>query len=157
MRAAMAFRAGVAIFAASLVLGGCATVPPAEAGPTQSNPQRVRLPVTPTSTSEDLPPWSSTPGKVSDSGTRSGATGQVLNAPASDMYVVTEGDTPSDIALRFDVGLEQLLDENGDRLGASPTIYPGDRIQFGIPLTGKNYDCFFGLISSGGKGQSCYS
>lgn len=93
--------------------------------------------------------WESTSTSVDDSGHRSGASGDV-SAPGTDemTYVVAEGDTASDIAARFAVGLEQLIDEQGQRLGRYPSIFPGDRIQFGAPLTGDDYDCFFGLDES---------
>ncbi|MEP6481286.1 MAG: DM13 domain-containing protein [Rhodoglobus sp.] len=104
-----------------------------------------------------LPPWASAPITVTDSGTHTGATGTALPAgKLVDTYVVANGDTASDIASRFQVGLEQLIDDGGMRLGSNPTISPGDRIQFGTPLTGANYDCFFGLGAVPPKGRSCY-
>ncbi|NYF09871.1 hypothetical protein HDC94_001027 [Leifsonia sp. AK011] len=104
-----------------------------------------------------LPPWQSTPRAVSDSGERAGASGSVTGAGTAEMtYVVAEGDTASDIAARFAVGLEQLIDEQGERLGDHPTLNVGDSIQFGAPLTGDDYDCFFGLEGPTAKGETCY-
>ncbi|CAN5126485.1 hypothetical protein BH11ACT4_BH11ACT4_25660 [soil metagenome] len=97
--------------------------------------------------------------KVVDRGTNSGAMGDTLPTgqhAAVETYVVVNGDNAWDIARRFGVGEEQLIDEGGSRLGAQVTIYPGDRIYFGDPLTGKDYDCFFGQGPAAGKGKSCY-
>jgi hypothetical protein len=104
-----------------------------------------------------LPPWASAPITVVDSGTRPGATGGASpSSSAVQTYTIAPGDTASDIAARFDVGVEQLIDENDVRLGRYPELQPFDRIRFGTPLTGKTYDCFFGTIPSQGKAQSCY-
>ena len=105
----------------------------------------------------DSSPWESTPQAVSDSGSRPGATGPVTGGGTAQMtYIVTEGDTASEIAARFGVGLEQLIDGEGKRLGDYPTLGIGDSIQFGAPLTGDDYDCFFGLAEPRAKGESCY-
>lgn len=108
-------------------------------------------------TGQEMEPWESLPQSVDDSGQRAGASGDVLSAGSDEMtYVVAAGDTASDIATRFGVGLEQLIDEQGKRLGTYPTLAPGDRIQFGTPLTGDDYDCFFG-VKEGSPRESCYS
>ena len=108
-------------------------------------------------TEPDSPPWESTPRAVDDSGARPGATGSVTGEGTAEMtYIVTEGDTASEIAARFGVGLEQLIDEEGKRLGDYPTLGVGESIQFGAPLAGDDYDCFFGLAEPTAKGESCY-
>ena len=103
-------------------------------------------------------PWESTPRPVDDSGARVGAAGEVTDGGTDAMtYVIAEGDTASDIATRFGVGIEQLIDGDGQRLGDYPALHVGDRIQFGAPLTGDDYDCFFGLAEPRGTGESCYA
>ena len=106
---------------------------------------------------QELAPWESTARAVDDAGARPGATGEVSGEGTEAMaYVVADGDTASDIAERFGVGLEQLIDQAGQRLGDYPTLTPGDTIQFGAPLTGDDYDCFFGLAEPHAAGESCY-
>lgn len=103
-----------------------------------------------------VPGWASPHIAVADSGIRTGASGAMSpSKPGAETYVAVQGDTASDIASRFGVGLEQLIDERGIRLGRYPTLQPGDRILFGTPLTGHDYDCFFGLVPAS-KGTSCY-
>lgn len=112
----------------------------------------------PSPTVQDPDPWESTPQAVQDSGQRNGASGEVVSPGTGHMtYVVASGDTASDVAARFDVGLEQLIDEQGQRLGKYPTLTPGDSIQFGAPLTGDDYDCFFGLGEPNVAGGTCYN
>lgn len=105
-----------------------------------------------------LPAWASAHIRVVDGGTRPGASGALLPVGGDSLttYVAAAGDTAADIAARFDVGLEQLVDEGGLRLGRYPEIFPNYRIQFGTPLIGPDYDCFFGSAPAT-KGESCYS
>jgi len=146
---------------AGLFLVGCAQPP--QSLPLPSVAESPMVAELSTTVDADVPPWMSTPRQVTDLGPRPGATGPTLpsGSPDVETYIVREGDTASDIADRFDVGLDQLLDENATRLGVYPTIYPGDRIQFGSPLTGADYDCFAGKFTPApgsvrSKGESCY-
>lgn len=132
-----ALRAGL-IIALLLALSGCTAEPLPDPAPLPTASSTPRPSPTP-----DIP-------EPVDGGAYFGANGPVvIEDGVIVQYTVVPGDIPIEIAHRFGLGLDNLENADGVKLGRYPNIYPDDVITFGTSLSGDEYDCFFGVGDPG--------